>query len=157
MSKELAPHLPRDLVQFLRSDDSVEKFHQIILFSTVDANCWPRYGMLSPYELTAKDALSLYVLILASTKSAENLRRNGKLGLVFLSPKMSYYVCAQAKEIEGVPEAPRAALFEAAVRSVSEDKLATARIVTGLTFEGFDPGMGKRGRRAAFRRLLSLR
>jgi len=51
-------------------------------------------------------------------------------------------------------EAPTETLFELTVERVLEDSLATARILTGITFEGYDPGMTQESRELVFQRLL---
>ncbi len=154
MSKDLGATLPEDLLDFLSSTEPGEKFKQVILFSTTDEDGWPRHGLLSAREVVAKNANRLLLLLYSNSHSTANLKRAGKLSLVLVNPNMSYYVCCTARPLDPLPDAPSETLFELTVERVVEDSLATARILTGITFEGYDPGMTQENRELVFQRLL---
>jgi len=156
MSKNLGATLPEDLLDFLSSTEPGEKFKQVILFSTTDEDGWPRHGLLSAREVLAKDSKRLLLLLYSNSHSSANLQREGKISIVLVNPKMSYYVFCKARPLSPLPDAPSETLFELTVERVLEDSLATARILTGITFEGYDPGMTQENRKIVFQQLVEL-
>ncbi len=156
MSKNLGATLPEDLLDFLSSTEPGEKFKQVILFSTTDEDGWPRHGLLSSREVVAKDSNRLLLLLYSNSHSTANLQREGKISLVLVNPNMSYYVLCAARPLSPLPDAPSETLFELTVERVLEDSLATARILTGITFEGYDPGMTQENREIVFQQLVEM-
>ncbi len=156
MSKNLGATLPEDLLDFLSSTEPGEKFKQVILFSTTDEDGWPRHGLLSAREVLAKDSKRLLLLLYSNSHSSANLQREGKISIVLVNPNMSYYVFCKARPLSPLPDAPSETLFELTVERVLEDSLATARILTGITFEGYDPGMTQENRKIVFQQLVEL-
>ncbi len=156
MSKNLGATLPEDLLDFLSSTEPGEKFKQVILFSTTDEDGWPRHGLLSAREVLAKDSKRLLLLLYSNSHSSANLQREGKISIVLVNPKMSYYVFCKARPLSPLPDAPSETLFELTVERVLEDSLATARILTGITFEGYDPGMTQENRKIVFQQLVEM-
>jgi hypothetical protein len=156
MSKNLGATLPEDLLDFLSSTEPGDKFKQVILFSTTDEDGWPRHGLLSAREVLAKDSKRLLLLLYSNSHSSANLQREGKISIVLVNPNMSYYVFCKARPLSPLPDAPSETLFELTVERVLEDSLATARILTGITFEGYDPGMTQENRKIVFQQLVEL-
>ncbi|MEE8583926.1 MAG: pyridoxamine 5'-phosphate oxidase family protein, partial [Acidobacteriota bacterium] len=156
MSQDLGANLPQDLFQFLSSAGPEENSHQVILFTTIDADGWPRHGMLSPYEVVARDPGHILMLLYRDSRTTRNLEREGKVSLVLINPDMSYYVSCSARPLPSIAEAPQECLFALKVERVLEDVLPTASILTGITFEGYDPGMTSENRRQAFGKLQSM-
>ncbi|HZW55529.1 MAG TPA: pyridoxamine 5'-phosphate oxidase family protein [Nitrososphaerales archaeon] len=159
MAKSLGQKLPQDLFKRLSSYDISTKIgERVILFTTADPDGWPRHGMLSHYEVVAKNHSLLLMLTYAGSKSTSNLLANGMAVLLFVDEEMSYYVRVSCKKYaEGSRvNAPRETLFECNVVDVMEDKLPTANIVSGLTFSGYDPGMPKEDRMRVRSRLIEL-
>ncbi len=154
MSKELGVTLPEDLLDFLSSTEPGEKFKQVILFSTTDEDGWPRHGLLSAREVVAKDSNRLLLLLYSNSHSTANLQREGKISLVLVNSNMSYYVLCAARPLSPLPDAPSETLFELTVEKVLEDSLTTAKILTGITFEGYDPGMTQENRKIVFQQLV---
>ncbi len=154
MSKDRGTTLPTDLLDFLSSGEPASKFHEVILFSTMDEDGWPRHGLLSPREVVAKDPSRLLLLLYSNSRSTANVEREGKISLVLVNPNMSYYVSCITQTLPPMAEAPSETLFELKVERVLEDSLPTARILTGITFEGYDPGMTQENRELVFQRLL---
>ena len=154
MSKELGVTLPEDLLDFLSSTEPGEKFKQVILFSTTDEDGWPRHGLLSAREVVAKDSNRLLLLLYSNSNSTANLQREGKISLVLVNSNMSYYVLCAARPLSPLPDAPSETLFELTVEKVLEDSLTTAKILTGITFEGYDPGMTQENRKIVFQQLV---
>ena len=156
MSKNLGATLPEDLLDFLSSTEPGEKFKQVILFSTTDEDGWPRHGLLSAREVFAKDSKRLLLLLYSNSHSSANLQREGKISIVLVNPNMSYYVFCKARPLSPLPDAPSETLFELTVEKVVEDSLATARILTGITFEGYDPGMTQENRKIVFQQRVDM-
>ena len=156
MSKNLGSTLPEDLLDFLSSTEPGEKFKQVILFSTTDEDGWPRHGLLSAREVLAKDSNRLLLLLYSNSHSSANLQREGKISIVLVNPNMSYYVFCKARPLSPLPDAPSETLFELTVERVLEDSLSTARILTGITFEGYDPGMTQENRKIVFQQLVEM-
>ncbi len=156
MSKELGATLPEDLLDFLSSTEPGEKFNQVILFSTTDEDGWPRHGLLSAHEVLAKDSNRLLLLLYSNSNSTANLQREGKISIVLVNPNMSYYVFCKARPLSPLPDAPSETLFELTVERVLEDSLTTAKILSGITFEGYDPGMTQENRKIVFQQLVEM-
>ncbi len=156
MSKELGATLPKDLLDFLSSTEPGEKFKQVILFSTTDEDGWPRHGLLSAREVVAKDSNRLLLLLYSNSHGTANLQREGKISLVLVNSNMSYYVLCTARPLDPLPDAPSETLFELTVERVLEDSLATAKILSGITFEGYDPGMTQENRKIVFQQLVEM-
>ena len=156
MSKNLGAALPEDLLDFLSSTEPEDKFHQVILFSTTDEDGWPRHGLLSPREVVAKDSNRLLLLLYSQSHSTINVQREGKISLVLVNSDMSYYVFCAARPLPPLADAPSETLFELTVERVLEDSLTTAKILTGITFEGYDPGMTQENRKIVFQQLVEM-
>ena len=156
MSKELGATLPKDLLDFLSSTEPGEKFKQVILFSTTDEDGWPRHGLLSAREVVAKDSNRLLLLLYSNSHGTANLQREGKISLVLVNSNMSYYVLCTARPLDPLPDATSETLFELTVERVLEDSLATAKILSGITFEGYDPGMTQENRKIVFQQLVEM-
>ncbi len=156
MSKNLGATLPQDLLDFLSATEPGEKFKQVILFSTTDEDGWPRHGLLSPHEVLAKDSKRILLLLYSNSHSTANLKRDGKIALVLVNPNMSYYVFCTARPLSPLADAPSETLFELTVERVLEDSLTTAKILTGITFEGYDPGMTQENRKIVFQQMVEM-
>ena len=156
MSKLLGASLPEDLFTLLRTVEPPEEDKKVILFTTVDDDGWPRHGMLSRFELVAKSRERLLMLLYESSQGTENLRKTGRVCLTAIDPDMSYYICCSVRLIPSIPEAPSEVLFELTVERVLEDSLPTAKITSGIAFEGYDPGMTRENREEVFEKLLSM-
>ncbi|MEE8348251.1 MAG: hypothetical protein V3R94_01680 [Acidobacteriota bacterium] len=156
MSKELGPTLPQDLLNHLSNSASEEKSKEVILLNTVNENGWPRHGLLSHHEIIAKDPQRLLILLYSDSNSTRNVEREGKLSLVIINPNMSYFILCRARPLPCLPDAPSESLFELRVDQVLEDTIPTARILTGITFEGNDPGMTDESREQVYQQLVGL-
>lgn len=156
MSKDRGSTLPEDLLDVLSGRDFPGKFKQVILFNTVDEDGWPRHGLLSPREVVAKNNKRLLVLLYSDSQGTENVEREAKISLIVINPDMSYYVFCSARPLPPIPEASSETLFELTVERVLEDSLPTASILTGITFEGYDPGMTAENRAQVFEQLVKM-
>ena len=156
MSKELGSTLPQDVLDYLSDSGQDGKIKDVILFNTVDQNGWPRHGLLSHHEVLAKGPQRMLILLYSDSNSTRNVERKGKLSLVVVNPQMSYYLFCRARSLPPLPDASRETLFELTVERVVEDAIPTARILTGITFEGYDPGMTQENREQVYQQLVAL-
>ncbi|MDA2933171.1 hypothetical protein MYX82_02385, partial [Acidobacteria bacterium AH-259-D05] len=156
MSKDRGSTLPQDLSDFLSRSGHADQFKEVILFNTVDEDGWPRHGLLSPREIVAKDNKRLLMLLYSNSRSTRNLQREGKVSLIVVNPDMSYYLFCSARSLPPLPEAATETLFELTVERVLDDSMPTAKILTGITFEGYDPGMTEDNRVKVFQRLMEM-
>ena len=99
MTKSLGPKLSKELYARLSSQDVSKVGKRVIIFTTVDEDGWPRDGMLSHYEVVAKDETTLFLLTYGGSRSTQNLIRNGRALLLFADEEMSLYVRAQCSKL----------------------------------------------------------
>ena len=145
MSRELGNELPEDLFQALWSEDVSRQAGKVIVVSTVDAEGWAHPALLSYGEVGARDRSTLRVVTYAESRTTKNMRTNGKLTLIFIDERMTYYVKGTAKEVPsrraGTP--PQFATLDVAVHEVLADSAGAdeggAAIATGITFDNRDP------------------
>jgi len=156
MSKDLGSQLPDDLLKFLSSGTPPSKFNTVVVFTSMDEDGWPRHGLLSLRELVAKGPARLLLLLYSESGSTANLLRDGRTSLLLVNENMSCYVRCSARPLPSLSEAPGETLFELTVERVQEDKIPTARILSGVTFEGNDPGMTTEGRILVHQKLLAM-
>ena len=156
MSKELGSTLPQNVLEYLSDSGQDDEFRDVILFNTVDQDGWPRHGLLSHYEVIAKDPQRLLILLYSDSNSTRNVEREGKISLVVVNPHMSYYLFCNAHPLPPIPDASRETLFELTVHRVVEDAIPTAKILTGITFEGYDPGMTQENRAQVYQQIVAL-
>lgn len=157
LAKSLGPQLPKDLLELLSSPDVDSKANKVIIFTTMDKEGFPHHGMLSPFEVVAGNQNTMKMLAYSQSRSTDNIRRTGRVSFLFVDQEMSYYLKCRAVETQRkIEAAPYETVFDLTVHDVIEDKLPTAKIKTGITFEGYDPGMPREQRMEAFKALLSI-
>lgn len=141
MTKNTGSILPNGLYRRLTTDPSLNS-GRVIIFSTVDDSGFPHHGMISYYEITALGTDKILMIIYSESKSAQNMRKKGKVTLLFVDEGMSYYVKSDAEELqEKISEAPNQSIFELKIRQVLEDKSSSANITSGINYSGIDPGV----------------
>jgi Pyridoxamine 5'-phosphate oxidase len=156
MTTKLGSSLPHDLFTRLSEDPDKNSKH-VVIFSTLDQAGFPHHGMLSHYQLVAKDREKILMMIYSDSGSAKNIRRNHVVTLLFVDEEMSYYVKTNAREREQkIGEAENQSIFELTVKVVLEDKSPTAKISSGITFSGLDPGISAEQRYKIFKELKEL-
>jgi hypothetical protein len=155
MSRKIGTRLPDDLLQFFTVHPPHEEFKQVIQVTTLDEDGWPRHAMLSRWEVVARSN-EILLMLLRSSRTALNVQSTGRVTLAVINPSMSYYVFCAATTRRPISEAPDALLFELATRSVVQDVLPTARIVSAIMFEGYDDGFDQETRAQAYRKLLTV-
>jgi hypothetical protein len=145
MATLVGPSLSADLLERLRGralEDVAGKAIQIV---TVDDGGWPHPALLSYFEIVALGPTSLRLAIYATSTTARNLRRDGRVTLAILDDRVAYYVKGASSELSPrMRSAPENASFEVHVEAVLADAAdstdAGASWVTGgITYATADP------------------
>ena len=154
MGKVVGDELPQDLYDLLGNHDLEKKAKKVILFTTVDQSGLPRHGMLSTYEIFAKENKKLVMVLYANSRSTQNILRSGKLSFMVVDEDMSYYVRAEAKQGSPLSSSPSEIFFEITVKEVIDDREPLVKITSGITFGGY-PNKMEQNRLKIFSELLT--
>ncbi len=141
MGKVVGDSLPPDLYDLLGNRDLEKKANKVIVFTTIDEDGFPRHGMLSTYEIFARDTKKLVMILYPTSKSTQNILRSGKVSFIVVDEDISYYIRAGA--IQGPPlvSSPSEIFFEITVKDVINDKEPMVKITSGITFGGYPSKM----------------
>ena len=139
MSKELGNELPDDLYDALRIEGASERSGTAIVVSTVDDGGWAHPALLSYAEVTARGRSTLRTVTYADSHTTANMRANGKITLIFVDDRMTYYVKGTATEVpSGTGTPAQLATMDVKVHSVLADSAGPdeggATITSGITF-----------------------
>jgi hypothetical protein len=96
MTRSRGPALPPELLERLSQRDLARRLGVALPFVTVDADGRPHPMLLSYLEVRAYDPGTLGLVILASSRSARNLRERGAGTLLVLEPDTIAYVKTRA-------------------------------------------------------------
>jgi hypothetical protein len=164
MAKRIGNQLPEDAFALLKPGNMDAKRNKVVQIITVNRAGWPDAGMLSYADIVAKDKKDLRLATWGDGECANDLRHNGKLAILLIDRDTAYYIKGKAEEIkqgeknltdinqEG-GESPLA-FFKVRVEQVSEDKVPTAKVLSGVTFEG--PEIEEKTHQEILKRLLEL-
>jgi hypothetical protein len=145
MAKLAGKELPDDALKLLKPEAMESKRNKAVQVVTVNPAGWPDAGMLSYADVIARDKKTLRLATWGDGECARNLRSNGKLTLLVIDRDMAYYIKGAAAELKSrVPVTDLnqeggeslLAFFSIEVREVYEDRVPTARVSSGVTFEG---------------------
>ncbi len=146
MAKFVANKLPADAFELLKAGNLVAKQNRVVQVVTVGPEGWPNAGMLSYADVIANDANSIHLATWGDGECASDLRRNRKITLLVIDQDMAYYVRGEGVEVHPEGETltdvnhsggdSALAFFQIAVKQVLEDRVPTARVLGGVTFEG---------------------
>lgn len=146
MAKRIGKELPEDAFALLKPGDIRSKRNRVVQIITVNPDGWPDAGMLSYADIVAKDRKTLRLATWGDGECASNLRHNGKLAMLVIDYDMAYYVKGIAVEMKESSDRltdinqdgseSTLAFFKVQVEQVFEDRVPTARVLTGVTFEG---------------------
>ena len=141
MSRELGGDLPDDLYDALRSGGAGTASGTAIVVLTVDADGWAHPALLSFGEVAARDRGTIRTTTYAESHTTGNMRANGKVTLVFVDDRMTYYVKGAATEVPSGPDARPANVvtMDVKIRTVLSDSAGPdeggAAITSGITFD----------------------
>lgn len=142
MSKEIGNRLPDALYATLRATRTAEQSGRAIVISTVDQHGWAHPALLSYREVSAADPATLQVVTFDGTRTTANMRSNGKLTLIFVDERMTYYVKGTATEVPSEPGASFATMtvaVEQVLEDAPRDGEEGANITSGITFDETRP------------------
>ncbi len=141
MSRELGGDLPDDLYDALRSGGAGTASGTAIVVLTVDADGWAHPALLSFNEVMARDRGTVRTITYAESRTTGNMRANGKVTLIFVDDRMTYYVKGAANEVPSGPlgQPAHVVTMDVKVRTVLSDSAGPdeggAAITSGITFE----------------------
>jgi hypothetical protein len=123
MSEDIGNSLPDDLHHLLWEADPAEQHGKAIIITTVDAGGWAHPALLSYREVGARDRTTLRVVTFAGSTTTKNMRTNGKLTMMFIDERMTYYVKGTAKEVpaERTGASPHFATMDVAIHQILKD------------------------------------
>jgi Pyridoxamine 5'-phosphate oxidase len=101
VSNRLGESLTDDLLHRLDGHDLARSAEKVILIATVDDQGWAHPALLSHFEVVAKDRQNVRVAVYGNSKTAGNMRRNGKLTLAIVDRRAVYYVKGAVEELAG--------------------------------------------------------
>ncbi len=146
MARFVSDSLPGDALALLRPGNLATKQNRVVQMITVDEEGWANAGMLSYADIIAKDGENLDLATWGDGECAADLRRNGRITLLVIDEDMAYYLKGRAREIEVPGDAltdvndagshSALAYFHITVQGVFEDRVPTAKVLGGVTFEG---------------------
>ena len=164
MARFVSDSLPDDALALLRPGNLAGKQGRVVQIITVDEEGWANAGMLGYADIVAKDAGNLHLATWGDGECASDLRRNGRITLLVIDEDMAYYVKGLAREMEVTGDVlmdvndggghSALAYFHIGVQGVFEDRIPTAKVLGGVTFEGSDSE--QEAHDAILKRLASL-
>ena len=108
---------------------------KIIPIFTVDDGGWAHPGLLSYYEVVAKDRCTLDMALWKESSAAKNLRRTGKVPLMRGDTGVNYYLKGRVQQLEyELTGAAPVSRFRITLEQIIEDQEPNAEIMTGLTY-----------------------
>ena len=144
MSTELGNELPDDLYRALSAEATGTATGTAIVVSTIDGEGWAHPALLSAGEVRARDRRTLRTVTYADSRTTANMRANGKVTLIFVDDRMTYYVKGTAAQVppgDGTPEG--FAAMDVTVHHVLADSAGPgeggATITSGITFANRAP------------------
>ena len=140
MSKRIGESLSDDLFHRLDGHDLERSADKVILITTVDADGWPHPALLSYFEVIAKDRRNVRVASYGNSRTAGNMRENGKLTLAIVDTRAAYYVKGAVEELaSAMRSAPYNAKLNVRVTEVLADEPNEALepgayVASGITY-----------------------
>lgn len=99
MSALIGTELTDDLQDRLRGAD-LERFADLVIpIVTVDADGWPHPALLSYFEVVAADSRTIRLAAYAESTTTANMRRNGKLTIMVIDERATYYVKGTVEQL----------------------------------------------------------
>jgi hypothetical protein len=130
--------IPKDVLNYLNGEDLLSKT-QALCLSTVDPDGWSKAALLSAGEVLALSNKRLRFAILASSSTAANLVRDGRLTLsMALDGGMCSLRMRARKCSHGMPELSLD-FFEAEIERVRVQVAPYAAVTSGINFTLHEP------------------
>ena len=139
MSHFLADQLTPTLLSRLSLESAFANVDRAILICTIDEHGWPHPAMLSGLELVAHDARNIRLAPHHLSRTARNLKSNGRLTIVLADEHGVFYIKGDVILVAPAMTADRnLAKFNMRVDSVLEDRPQddeAATVVGGIAVE----------------------
>jgi hypothetical protein len=139
MSRFVADHLTQPLLSRLSIESALNNADRAILICTVDEHGWPHPAMLSSLEVVARDARNIRLGPHHQSRTARNLRSNGRLTIVLADERGVFYIKGDVLlATPSMTADPNLAGFNMRVDSVLEDvphDYESAKVVSGIAVE----------------------
>lgn len=148
MAKSIGSELPEDAFSLLNRGELASTDKRVVQMVTVNPEGWPDPALLTYAGIVAKDKKTLHIATWSDGECAANLLRNGRLAVLIIDYDMAYYVRGTAEKVIGAgvgltdvnqqgAESPLA-FFKVSIEEVFEDRVPTAKVLSGVTFEDTD-------------------
>lgn len=140
MAASLGPALPATRLGQLGVQAAVDR-SLVLPICTMDDAGFPHVALLGAWEVVALDARRLRLAVATGSRSAANMRRDGRATLLIIDSAAAHYVKLTVTEARpAMRAAPWNAAFDARVADVLEDaadpsREAAARITSGIRCE----------------------
>lgn len=109
------------------------------VLATADDDGWPRLTHLSDGEVLAMPDGSVRLCTWKSSRTAGNLRRDGRATLTVAAGGAAWEVRLRCRERPAPPGAPDLAYFAAEAESAEEHRAKYATVERGTSFRLYDP------------------
>jgi len=109
------------------------------VLATADDDGWPRLTHLSDGEVLAMPDGSVRLCTWKSSRTAANLRRDGRATLTVAADGAAWEVRMRCRELPAPPGAPDLAYFAAEAASAEEHRAKYAVVERGTSFRLHDP------------------
>ena len=109
------------------------------VLATADDDGWPRLTHLSDGEVLAMPDGSVRLCTWKSSRTAGNLRRDGRATLTVAADGAAWEVRMRCRELPAPPGAPDLAYFAAEAESAEEHRAKYAVVERGTSFRLHDP------------------
>ncbi len=140
MSTLIGAELPEALYAKLTGEALETVADRVILVLTVDEQGWAHPAMLSCFEVVALDRHTLRLATYRDSRTTANMRRNGKVTLLFVEDGAAYYVKGTATELAAkMAVTPENAKLNVRIEAVLVDRPdpryePEAEIVSGIVY-----------------------
>ncbi len=138
MSHPAGNQLDDALLVRLSAGRAVAEADSAIVICTIDDDGRPHPAMLSSLELVAIDVRNIRLTLHAASRSARNLRTNGKLTLILADAAGIFYIKGDVRRLSTMVASPDQEKFNMRVESVLQDNPAAyenARVTSGIRVE----------------------
>jgi hypothetical protein len=141
MAKQVGRELTEDLYRRLCGEFVEEHDSKVVLVHTVDPSGWPHPAILSYFEVAARDPRSVRLAVYKTSRTTENMRREGKVTLSIFDQRVTFYIKGTALEVRReMRSAAHNSMLDVSVEEVSVDEVdplleSGAYISGGITYE----------------------
>jgi hypothetical protein len=130
--------LPDAIVERLAGDApdrcGADGLHESHRLTTLDQDGWPRTAQLSAGEVLAADDGSLRLCTWPGSRTAANLRRDGRALLSVVADGACWDLRLDLREVPAPPGAPPFAYFRGRVESAEAQRANYATVERGVAF-----------------------